>query len=112
MDGGDLDRRITLRSAERPIVGRDAFNAPIYGEAPAIKVWASYTPVSDRERFAASEVAANLSARFVIRWSPQVSGVSPTWWLEFDGRTFDILGVKEVDRRVGLEITAAARAER
>lgn len=36
---------------------------------------------------------------------------SPLWWLTFDGRTFDIVGIKEIGRREGIEITAAARAE-
>jgi SPP1 family predicted phage head-tail adaptor len=108
---GSLDRRITLRSSDRPISGRDEFNAPIYGPSPSTTVWAEFKPVSDREKMAASELVADLSARFRIRWSSQVAAISPTWWVEFGGRSFNIVGVKEIGRRVGLEITASARAE-
>ncbi|MDF2994674.1 MAG: hypothetical protein K0R27_311 [Xanthobacteraceae bacterium] len=111
IEGGKLDRRITLLSTNCQDFGRDEFNAPIKGAPVARTVWAEYAPVSDRERFASAEVTANLSARFRIRWSPDVAGVSPTWWLEFEGRTFDIVGAKEIGRREGIEITAAARAE-
>jgi SPP1 family predicted phage head-tail adaptor len=108
---GSLDRRITLRSADRPISGRDEFNAPIYALAPSITVWAEFKPVSDREKMAASEIVADLSARFRIRWASQVAAISPSWWIEFGDRTYNIVGVKEIGRRVGLEITASARAE-
>jgi SPP1 family predicted phage head-tail adaptor len=108
MQAGKLDRRITL---QRFTETRDAFNEPVKSWDPLATVWASYEPLSDGERFRASETAANASARFVIRYSSTVADLTPKDRLTFDGTVFDIIHVKEVGRRKGLEITAAARAD-
>ncbi|WP_332717347.1 phage head closure protein [Pelagibacterium mangrovi] len=110
MDAGDLDRRITLHKAGEP-QGEDDFGNPIPGEDINLTRWAEYLPVSDRERLAAMEVSASYTARFRIRWSQAVKSVDPTWRLTFEGRVYDISGVKELGRREGIEITASARAE-
>lgn len=110
LNAGGLDRRIVLHRRGEEI-GRDAFNAPIFGSDVALTVSAAFRPLSDSERMAASEVGATMTARLQIRWSADVAALSPLWWLTFDGRTFDIVGVKEIGRREGIEITAAARAE-
>lgn len=107
---GLLDRRITLYQPGAE-TGRDAFNAPILAAPAAREVWAEYAPASDRERMQSAEVGATITARFRIRWSPDVAALSPLWWLVFEGRTFDISGAKEISRRDGIEITASARAE-
>lgn len=111
INSGDLDRRITLRTVTE--ADTDAAGNPIPGTGGEVSLarWAQYTPVSDRERLAAKEVAAEYSARFVIRWSQSVRAINPTWWLTFEGRDYDIAGVKEIGRREGLEITASARTE-
>lgn len=108
MRAGSLDRRLTI---ERATETRDAFNEPVLTWAPLATVWAGYTPVSDGERFRAGERAADISARFVIRHSSQVAGLSPKDRAVFEGAAYDILNVKEVGRRVGLEITCAARGD-
>ena len=108
MRAGAMDRRITL---ERFAETRDEYNEPVRAWSPLATRWASYEPLSDGERFRASETAANASARFVIRWSTAVADLNPRDRLVFEGKTFDIVHVKEVGRRKGLEITAAARAD-
>jgi head-tail adaptor len=52
-------------------------------------------------------------ARFVVRYDSSISDVNPKDRLVFDGRTFDIMGAKEVagTRRALIEITAAARSD-
>jgi hypothetical protein len=40
-----------------------------------------------------------------------VADLSPKDRLTFDGRVFNIIGVKEIGRREGLEISASARAD-
>jgi SPP1 family predicted phage head-tail adaptor len=75
-------------------------------------VWAHKTELSDGERWRAGEVAAHVTARFVVRWSHFTAGVTPKDRLTCEGRTYDISGVKEREgRRQWLEITAAARAD-
>lgn len=108
LSAGKMDRKIVL---QRFTETRDAFNEPVKTWATLATRSASYEPLSDGERFRASETAANASARFVIRYSAAVADLSPVDRLVFEGRTYEILHTKEVGRREGIEITAAARAE-
>lgn len=106
---GKLDRRISIvRDVE---TGRDAFNKPIIAEQ-SITVWASKEDIRDGERWAAQQVSAEVTTRFRIRYSSQVADLDPRARIVFDGRVYAINAVKEIGRREGLEITAAARAER
>jgi SPP1 family predicted phage head-tail adaptor len=109
LQAGDLDRRITI---ERFTETRDPFNNPVKSWAPLATVWASRADVSDSERLAAQEIGAEITTRFRIRWSRALSDVDPKDRVRFDGRLYDIVGVKEIARREGLEITTAARSER
>ena len=74
-------------------------------------VWAEMMPLSDGERVKAAEVSAEITTRFRILWSSTVSTVNPKDRLTFDGKTWDIWGVKEIGFRDGIEITAAARSD-
>lgn len=107
MDAGSLDRRVTF---ERATVSVDDYGAAVETWAPLATVWAAVTPISDGERWAAGQVAAEVSARFVVRWSHDVSDISPANRLVMSGRVYGIEGVKEIGRREGLEITAKANA--
>jgi len=109
MDAGPLDRRIVIQRAS---TSTDAFNEPVETFADLATVWASAKPVRDSERLANGQTLADISYRFVIRYSSTVADVNPKDRITFDDRTFDINAVKEIGRREGLEITATARAER
>jgi head-tail adaptor len=74
-------------------------------------VWASKTDISDGERFRAGEVAAHITSRFQVTHSKFTAALTPKDRLVCEGRTFDIVGIKQIGRRVMLEITAAARAD-
>lgn len=109
MLSGPLDRRITL---ERFTYTTDP------GSGEQIKVWstlavvsASKLDVSDSERVAAAEVSASITTRFQIRWDSDWSGLNPKDRLTYAGRVYDIEAVKEIGRREGLEISAAARTD-
>ena len=52
-----------------------------------------------------------MSMRFQIRYSSTVANLDTRDWVLFDGRTYDLIAVKEIGRREGLELTGAARAE-
>lgn len=105
---GTLDRRVKIR---RATFSTNGFNEQVESWADLGTVWASVTPISDGERFRAGEMLAAKSSRFVIRYSSKVASVDPRDRLVFDGREYDINGVKEIGRREALEITATARAE-
>lgn len=108
MQAGRMDRRITI---ERFTVTKNAFNEDVEAWAPLVTVWASKEDIRDGERWAAAEVSAEITTRFRIRYSSQVADVNPKDRLLFDGREYNIVAVKEIGRREGLEITAAARAD-
>lgn len=109
MEAGKLDRRIRLERFTE--TGRDAYNAPIQGWVTLATRSASYEPLSDGEKFSASETAASASARFRIRWSAATASLNPKDRLVFEGGVWEILRVKELGRREGQEITAGSRAD-
>jgi SPP1 family predicted phage head-tail adaptor len=108
MPAGDLDRRIAL---QRIPAGRDAFNEPATVPVTIRSVWAKVTPISDGERSRADQSEAVATHRFQIRWSNAVRDFSPKDFVFYEGRLFDVSGVKEIGRRDRLEITATARAD-
>lgn len=108
MEAGKLDRKIVIQRFTSTV---DEYNEPVLSWSTLATRSASYEPISDGERFRASETAATASARFVIRYSSAVSTLNPKDRLTFDGDTWQILHVKEIGRREGIEITAGARAD-
>lgn len=108
LSSGKLERRIVL---ERFTETRDAYNEPVKTWATLATRSASYEPIRDSERFRAGETAANASARFIIRHSAAVADLNPKDRLTFEGVAHDILNVKEIGRREGIEITTAARLD-
>lgn len=105
---GSLDRRIEIQRATE---SRDDLNNVVLTWATLRTVWAAKADVRDGERWAAMEVGAEVTTRFTIRWSPYVADVNPKDRIRYGGRTYDIVAVKEIGRREGLEITATARTD-
>lgn len=108
MDAGRLDRRIVLKTRKS---GTNALGEPVDEWRTVATVWASVVPVSDGERWRAGETLASRLSRFTVRYSEATAALDPRDQIEYDGRTWDIQGIKEIGRREMLEITAAARAE-
>lgn len=105
---GRLDRRIVI---ERATYTQNAMGEQVPSWSTLATVSAEATPLSDGERIRAAEVSAEISMRFVIRWSPLVEDVNPKDRVSYGGRLWNLWGVKEIGRREGLELTAGARAE-
>lgn len=109
MTAGNLDRRIQF---QRYTMGDDGFSQVETWADHGAMIWAAKTDISDGEKWRASEVAASITTRFVVRYSTFSRDLTPKDRLTFEGRVFDIAGIKEIgDRRRWLEITAAARAD-
>ena len=109
MRAGDLDRRIVL---QRATFAPNDFNEPVATWSDLITVWAAVYQVTDVEQFRAQEIGAEVTTRFTIRYSSEVADLGPTDRVAFDGREYNITGVRELGRREWLEIRAVARAER
>lgn len=105
---GRLDRRITI---QRFTETRDEYNEAVQLWATLATVWASYEPLSDGEAFRAGETMAEASARFVVRYSTTLADLTPKDRLTFDGGTWQVVRVKEIGRREGLEITTKSRSD-
>lgn len=105
----NFDRRIQFLRATVTDNGLEQVEtfAPHGAPVPAAKA-----DVSDAERFRAGEVQAHITTRFKIRSSAFARDISPKDRLICEGRTYDISGIKELDRLRTLEITAAARADK
>lgn len=108
MKAGKLDSRVTILRAS---FATNSFNEKVATWQPLATVWASADPVSDGERERAGETLGTAKFRFTVRHSTLMASVDPRDRLTFNGRTFDINGVKPLGRREGYEITATARAE-
>jgi SPP1 family predicted phage head-tail adaptor len=109
LNAGDLDRRITVEVASST---QDAFSQKVTTWATALVVWAGKQDVSDGERTSAQEVAADITTRFQIRWSAAARAIQPsTHRVRYGARVYDIVAVKEIGFRDGIEISATARAE-
>lgn len=108
MQAGKLDRRVQFR---RFTPTEDGFTTVEVWANHGVPVWASKREASDRERMAAMEVSATITARFQVRYSAFTAGITPKDRLICEGREFNIVGIKELGRREGFEITANARAD-
>ncbi|MDN5928709.1 MAG: phage head closure protein [Hyphomicrobiales bacterium] len=103
---GDLDRRVVIERYE--VTGSDGAGGTIKDWVPLATVSASRSDVKDTERVAYGGIVSELVSRFVIRNAGAAAGVTPADRLAYDGKTWEILGVKETKqgRNRFLEITA------
>jgi SPP1 family predicted phage head-tail adaptor len=108
MEAGKLDRRVQFR---RFTLIDDGFAQVESWVDYGPPVWAQRRFVSDGEQVAAAQVAARITARFLVRLTFATGEITPKDRLICEGREYDITGVKEIGRREGVEITAAARAD-
>lgn len=105
---GKMDRRVSILRGSK---SKDGYNADILTWHPFVSRWAEATPINDAERLRAGEVLGQKKYRFVLRYDPDTSTIDHRDRLTFDGREYDINGVKELGRKESIEITATARAQ-
>lgn len=109
MQIGRLDRRITLLSYSET---RNELNESVEVFTPLNPVWTNVNPTRDSERFLNSEVISEITERFTIRYSNDVKNVDARWCLQFNGKTYRIIGAPKIlGRNKYIEISATARAE-
>lgn len=105
---GAMDR---LGQFQRATIVDDGLSRREIWEDLGPEVWVKRTDVSDAERLRAAEVGAKVTTRFLVRYSNFLELLNPRDRLMFEGRAYDIHFVKEVRRRVMLEVTASARTD-
>jgi SPP1 family predicted phage head-tail adaptor len=101
-----MDRQIKLW---KPTSTRSSSGAEIvYHEPPAVQtVWAKVAKTSPVKEVAEGKQRTALSAKvFQIRWR---TDIQETWVIEFDGWYYNITGIEEVGRKMGLIITTEKR---
>lgn len=112
MLAGKLNRKIII---QRATVTKDALNNDVPGWENVLpgdgKVWASKRDASARERLSASEMGADITTIFKVRYSSDIALTNPRDRILLDERAYEIVGVTEIGYRDGLQITAMARAE-
>ena len=106
MTAGNLDRRVQFQRETTTNSGLGEVSTWANYGGP---VWASRKDVSDGEKAANGGVFAEVTARFQLRGSSFSQGLRPKDRLVTGGRSFEIIGIKELGTRGAmLEITATA----
>lgn len=108
MSAGRLDRRIQIQRRRLDDDGAQAVEVWADHGTP---IWAGRRDVSDAERAVAGWIEAVVASRFTVRSSTFTRDLRPTDRILTEGLSYDIQGVKQLDRRGYLEITAVARAD-
>ena len=105
MRAGKMERWITI---EEFTAVQDAYGQETETWTEFATVWAEKIDIKARERFAAQQDIAEQTTRFRLRW---LMGITPKMRIISENKTYDIGGIAELGRRVGMEITATARAD-
>lgn len=106
---GKLNKRITIRRAGAET--RNALNEPIASWADFGSFMAEQVQQRPTESWKAGQTAAQVERVWRIRWSERAASIAPRDRLVCDGREFELIGVTEIGRRVGIEIVGIAYSE-
>lgn len=93
MKPGKLRHRITLQSK---VTVKDPEGIVTETWTDVATVWAAVEPIRGREYFQAAAVNAENTVRFRIRYR---SGITPVMRVVYNGRTFNVQSVIDVDER-------------
>lgn len=117
MRAGTLDRRIVI---QRKSTTYSSSGTPVETWSTLATRWASVKPVAGDERNAAEQWIASEQTQFTVRWSNDISNVSPLDEVIFPAADasnspvpsrsiYDVMAVHEPERHVYLTIMAARR---
>lgn len=109
VQAGDLDRRIVIR---RETTTPSAYNEPVATWSDLVTLWAKRQDASTGEATRAQEIGAQVTTWFWIRYSDLARSITPKDRVAFEGREYNITGVRAIERNQWLEIAAVARDDR
>lgn len=109
---GVLDRRITVQRAA--LVAGGDYNEPQEVWSDLATLWARRNDASAGEAYRAQEIGAQISARFLVRYSSLTATITPKDRISFDGETYNVTATREPlgTRNQWIEIDAVARDDR
>lgn len=93
MRAGLLRHRVTIES---PPTTQDSHGQVTGAWVPFVSCWASISPLAGRELIAARSVESGVSHVVRIRYR---SGITSGMRVNFDGRYFNIIAVRNLDER-------------
>lgn len=102
MKAGSLDRRITVMRTGAPV--DDGYNITPGEPAALCTRWASWKPANGRETFENLGVEAKAGGTFWLRHDSITSTITAQDTVQYDGRSWNIVGVQELGRREGVEL--------
>ena len=105
LSSGQLDRQLTIRSRT---IANDGAGQPIETWSDLATVWAAKNDTKGDEGFTGAERSAEIETTFTIRYRNDVTTLNR---LTCEGRNYEIIAVREMDRRAGLQLDAKARSE-
>jgi SPP1 family predicted phage head-tail adaptor len=105
---GDMNRRATF---QRATVTFDSFGGEVETWGTLASVWIHRRDASAGESYKAQEVGGNLTMRFRIRYSSTVATLNPRDRVLYNGRVFNITGVREKQRNRWLEVDAVIQPD-
>ena len=103
LNAGQMDRLIVI---QRSTATRDTVGQEIVTWSTHATVWAHVTPIGGSELLKNQRDVAPLTSKFVIRY---ISTITEKDRISYDSRYWDILAIRELGRREGMELTAEVR---
>lgn len=108
MDAGKLDRRVRL---EQYTTTQAPNGEPTKAWTTLATVWAEKIEANGQERFSSQQFIGKVARSFRFRWSNATSQVTVKSRLVFDGVTHEIIAMREIGFRDGIEVDCVARSE-
>lgn len=105
---GKLDRRITLQQST-PSQSASGELTDVWADVATVR--AQKIEARGDERFTGEQLVGSVNRSFRIRWSNDVKDINDQWRLVYGGVAHNIIAVREIGRREGIEIDCYARGE-
>lgn len=106
----NLDHRILIN---RLVPQTNSYNEQVEVFADYITIYASRKDATAGEMWRAAEVGAQIDCHFVVRYSPETATITAKDTLTLEnGKTYNITGVRELERNEFIEIHAVTRPDK
>lgn len=109
MDAEKLDRRITIQVEGTPTRQPNGERVATWNNLTT--VWAQKIEANGQERFNADQFLGKTARSFRFRWSETTKQVTTKHRIMFDGVLHDIVAMREIGFRDGIEVDCVARSE-